>query len=103
METKYKVLKAFSGLKKGAIFVPSTETPEEIATAVEKGFLKLIEDAPMKAKDISKVTFLIRNPDTADKTSLREFSAEEHGEDFVAVANEFAETNEKVILKRKEE
>lgn len=103
MDTKYKVLKKFGDLKKGAIFVPADETEEQIAEAVAEGFIELVPEKSEKSSEVSKVTFVIRNPDTASKTSERVFDAETHGEDFVAVADEFAETNKAVVLSRKDE
>lgn len=110
MDNKYKVLKKFGDLKKGATFVPGDETEEEIAEAVAEGYIELITDdsadskkGPGKKGEVSKVTFSVRNPDVKGGVSERVFTAEEHGEEFVAVADEFGETNKSTVLSRKDE
>jgi len=110
MENKYLVLKKFGDLKKGATFVPSEDdTEEEITEAVADGFLELITDdgagskTSSKKAEVSKVTFSLRNVDAKDRVSERVFTATEHGDDFVKVADEFHKSNEAVVLNRKDE
>lgn len=114
MAAEYKVLKKFGDLKKGSVFTPEGETEDEIKEAVEDGYLEPIEKTEGATaedtkptsdskKTVTKVTFVIRNADTRNHTSERVFDKENHGVDFVEVANEFGATNANIILSRKDE
>ncbi len=66
---------------------------------VEKGSLVKPEAAPkVKKGEVSKVLFRVRHHDTPE----REFSAAVHGDNFMELADQFAKTNESIILKRED-
>jgi hypothetical protein len=104
MDKKYKVLKKFGDFKKGEIFDPTDGyegTEEEIAVAVEEGFIAVIEDK--ESGDVSQVTFQVRSRDVKGGIAHRVFNVEKHGEKFKELVDEFAESNKDLIVHRKDE
>lgn len=106
MNKLYTVLKKFGDYKKGETFDPTkdgyTGTEEDIATAVEKGFLAELgdgekttdkdTDAKPKAKKVKATSVTVNHAG-----GERVFSQEIHGDNFAELADEFAETNNGTI------
>lgn len=92
MEKTYKVLKRFGDYKRGEIFDPKSDgyegNDDDIATAITDGFISEIT-AP-SADGVTKVTVTYNGGE-------RIFSEEIHGDGFLELAKEFAETNEGTI------
>ncbi len=98
IEALLKKLETFGiTTEKGTETIPAlkgTETADELADILVQAKADAKEDGPKKK--ISKVVF------TRKDGSKREFSETVHGEDFVEIADEFAETNKNVIASREE-
>ncbi len=94
MEKKYNVLKKFGALKRGDVFDPTDGyegTEKDIAEAIEGGFIKEItEEKSEKKEKKNKVTVTYRG-------GVRHYSLAVHGEDFEALAEEFAKKFDGVI------
>lgn len=99
---KYKVLKKLGDFKKGDILnsEESDFTEEEIASAVEAGQLKLIEENNEGADSKGQVTFHVRNKNVSAGHSTRVFSHAEHGAEYKSLADEFEQSNKEHILSR---